>query len=532
MRRAVFAIRLLPLLLGLQVASPESAFAQLTGEGSEYWTQNVPGVPGDPESADLMGYTLASGDFDGDGFDDLAIDSALDGEPAAGAIHVLYGGPAGFSTARLQYWTEDSPGVPGTAEAPDKFGLALAAGDFDDDGFDDLGIGIPGKQIDGQAAAGSVVVLFGGPGGLDSAGAQLWDDSNLPISLDLHDGFGSSLAAGHFDQDAFADLAIGAPRESVLGVDDAGAVLVLYGSVTGLTATGVQTWHQDVAGVAGEAEVEELFGYSLASGDFDGDAYDDLAVGVVSDIVDGVDAGSVNVLYGSSTGLAVAGNQLWNQGSSGLGFSVEAGDGFGWALAAGDFRGDGVDGLAVGVPFEAAGSFTRMGVVHVLNGSISSGLTGTGAVLLRQGVSGLPGDLGDDHRFGSTLAAGDFEGDGFDDLAIGALFDDAPPSIPLAGTVTVLSGAAAGLQTAGSQYWSEASPGVPGVPASGDGFGTALVAGDFRGDGGMELAIGASGEEVEGVSAGAAIVLNGVSIQIFLDGFESGDSERWDSSVP
>ena len=132
------------------------------------------------------------------------------------------------------------------------------------------------------------------------------------------------------------------------------------------------------AAVAGTPTGQSLLG------DFNGDGYDDLAVGVpYEDVVtggsDNVDAGSVTVIYGSASGLTAAGNQVWTQGTAGMLDVVEPGDAFGYALAVGDFNGDGRDDLAVGVPnegfaSEGLGRLAAAGAVQVIYGS-AAGLT-------------------------------------------------------------------------------------------------------------------------------------------------------------
>ena len=100
---------------------------------------------------------------------------------------------------------------------------------------------------------------------------------------------------------------------------DAGAVNILYGSASGLTAAGNQFWTQDNPGILERAEAGDLFGSALATGDFDGDGFADLAVGVPFENVGSVsDAGAVNILYGSASGLTAAGNQFWAQDSPGI----------------------------------------------------------------------------------------------------------------------------------------------------------------------------------------------------------------------
>jgi hypothetical protein len=141
------------------------------------------------------------------------------------------------------------------------------------------------------------------------------------------------MTAGDFDVDGADDLAIGAPDEGLGGTIQAGAVHVLYGSGSGVSATGSQLWHQDTTGIADDAEDRDSFGLSLTVGDFIGDGADDLAAGARAEDVDGAFlAGAVNVIYGSGPGLTATGNQFWHQNTPGILGAVEEGDAFGAAL--------------------------------------------------------------------------------------------------------------------------------------------------------------------------------------------------------
>jgi len=116
-------------------------------------------------------------------------------------------------------------------------------------------------------AAGAVTVIYGSATGLSAAGDQFWhqDTSGVADAAEPIDIFGSSLAAANFGKSSAADLAVGVSREGVGAVDGAGAVNVLYGSATGLGASGDQFWHQSVAGVVGEgAEADDRFGRALS----------------------------------------------------------------------------------------------------------------------------------------------------------------------------------------------------------------------------------------------------------------------------
>ena len=127
-----------------------------------------------------------------------------------------------------------------------------------------------------------------------------------------------------FDADGFADQAIGIPGEAVSGVDDAGAVHVLYGSATGLAAARNRLWHQDSLNVAGTAGAGDRFGEATTCGDFNADRFDDLAVGVLGEDEAARDGGAVNVIYGSRVGLVRSEAFLWTQDSPDVAGSCRA----------------------------------------------------------------------------------------------------------------------------------------------------------------------------------------------------------------
>jgi FG-GAP-like repeat/FG-GAP repeat len=447
-------------------------------------------------------------DFNNDGFADLAVGVAgenLGARSNAGAVNVLYGAAGGLTGARSQLFTQDSSGVPGGSEPGDGFGDALAVGDFDGDGFADLAVGVTVEDLGAIVDAGAVNVLYGSAGGLTGAGSQLFtqDSPGVGSSAEREDNFGGTLAAGDFDGDGFADLAVGVWRENVGAAANGGAVNVLYGTAGGLTGTGSQFLTQASPGVPGVVEADDEVGVALGAGDFNRDRFADLAVGAPGEDYAGAPdrGGAVNVLPGSARGLTGSGSRLFTQNSPGVPGVAESGDNFGLALAVGDFAGDGFVDLAVGGA-EDVGTAEDAGAINVLPGS-AGGLTGTGSQLLTRNSPGVPGSAEPNDGFGFiSLAAGDFDGDGDADLAVGVA---EPLGIPGAGAVVALPGSAGGLTGTGSQLFTQDSPGVPDSAEFRDGFGSVLAASNFNNDGFADLAVGVLGETVDSIEFGGAV---------------------------
>ncbi|MET9564698.1 MULTISPECIES: esterase [Streptomyces] len=196
------------------------------------------------------GPVSASGDIDNDGYDDL-----VTGEPnspddggetmTGGLVGVRYGGENGPGD-EVQWWTQDSPGVPGTAERGDGWGTDLSVADTDGDGYADVAIGAAGEDIGTVADAGAVWVLRGASDGLRATGARSWDQNSadVPGVPEKGDKWGGQVRLTDPNRDGRFGLLASAPGENA----GDGFVWVLSAGTGGITASGAWTYGAETLG--------------------------------------------------------------------------------------------------------------------------------------------------------------------------------------------------------------------------------------------------------------------------------------------
>jgi hypothetical protein len=361
--------------------SEGKAFAYL-GSASGLSTAPSWTAEGDQDGA-YFGHSVATaGDVNGDGFDDVIVGAdGFDG--GEGKAFAYYGSASGLST------TADWTATSGQLDAA--FGGSVgSAGDANGDGYDDVVVGAL-YWGDDQVSEGAAFVYQGSASGLSTTPSWMADGDQSTAY------FGSSVGgAGDVNGDGFDDVVVGAPQYDD-GQTDEGRAFVFHGSAAGLSSTPAWTAESNKASA--------FFGVSVGTaGDVNADGFDDAMVGAY--VYAG--RGAAFAYHGSASGLSPTPNWTVKSNQEAADFGISVGTG-------GDFDGDGYADVLVGAHQYDHGQ-PNEGAAFAYYGSAS-------------GLSITPRWSGEGNQanafFGFALGtAGNVNGDGFDDVIVGAVFYD------------------------------------------------------------------------------------------------------------
>jgi hypothetical protein len=497
--------------------------------------------PAQPEFAGWYGAAVAVGDFNGDGYDDIAVGAPFMDLSAhsSGRVEIWFGQPGRF------FFRSN----PLSFAKPDSFaGTSLAAGDFDHDGKDELAFSAPsypsvdahGTAHPGAGRVGIVKCNFG-----TCWIAQTLDELN---TWDLvprdDDRFGWTLATGNFNDDTLDDLAVGVPGDDRAAGTDTGSAVVFYGDFDAPLLGTRQNTAFNLVIAAGENGIDgtpgpfDEMGDALVACDVDHDGIDDLAIGAPIRTVGGATAaGQVHILRGFPSGLVDAGQQLLSDDDFPNGQSQQ-GDDFGAALGCLRHR-----YLVIGVPgqqVKPTGADTPVdgaGKALVVPPSVGGADPANAETLNENNDAGGSVPEKDDH-FGQALSppvrlSGSPAGSpAHDALIVGAPDENinGVPDCGLTDTYLVRDNPIPGNVVRAVQTLSDLAGFLSAPARPEDGWGDATAIGDFDNDGQPDLVVGliryaAGGQE----ESGAVQVLFGA---LFADGFESHSLARWSAHSP
>jgi len=447
------------------------------------------------DAGDSAGMSVAgAGDVNGDGYDDILIGALLDedGGFQAGQTYIIFGKASGWaidanlSNADASFWGEDADDLSGRSIA--------GAGDVNGDGYDDILIGAIWDE-DGGSQSGQTYLIFGKASGwvmdtdLSNVDASFWGEA-------AEDRAGWSVAgAGDVNGDGYDDILIGA-RLNDDGGSGAGQTYLILGKTSGwamdtdLSNADASFWGED----SGDGSGSSVAG----AGDVNGDGYDDILIGAPSDDDGGIIAGQTYLIFGKASGwymdtdLSFADASFWGEDLADISGGSVAG--------AGDVNSDGYDDILIGANGDDDGG-NAAGQTYLILGKASGWSMDTD---LSNADASFWGEDAEDRSGASVAGAGDVNGDGYDDIIIGAPGDEDGGGLDTGQTYLILGNASGwsmdtDLSNADASFWGEDLEDSSGSSVAG--------AGDVNGDGYYDILIGARNDDDGGSGAGQTYLI-------------------------
>lgn len=457
----------------IALCSAMSASAQLSGSGDRFLVVGENLLKGAPDGS--FGFDgMVTGDLDCDGRDDLVVlqpgsSVNVSGNQISGGVVTVIptrglNGPS--ATASFE-WHQGVAGVPGAVESADLFGTSATIADLNNDGCGDLFIGAPGEDVGSLSNSGAAYGFLG-----DATDVLRTDRTGIINGEFANERTGSGLVGRG---GLFGRLFVSRSGTNATGpVSNVGSVTRHAFLSSGTAFLGGDDLLSDI---------RNLVGTSISANDRWGSEF----VGAGSVVaLRGVGAGEVSLI----TGIGSVEQRRQRLPSSDD------------TIAFGDFDGNGSSEFVQKNSNSTLSIYTLQGLNYVLDQSIATGL-----------VAGV------EFTFVNSVAIGDFNRDGFDDLAIG--YPGIPDLTPTSGNVLVLRGSASGLVSSTPQRLHQGFDGLLDSSESSDFFGATLTVGDFNGDGTDDLAVGVPGEKVLTETRGGIHLVLGVpQVQVFANGFE------------
>ncbi len=495
------------------------------------------------EVSDFFGHGVSGGgDINGDGFDDLVVGVGLGDAAAtdAGAAHVIYG-KAGATRSNVDLSTFTATNgftVTGTAAADYLGDSVNLTNDLNGDGYDEMVVLAPGNS-DGAADAGTAYVIWGKAGATRSNIATAsfgasdgfkilgYETSDLMGDADAGDPMNGQYmdSQGDFNGDGIADLILGHHLSDVDGTNE-GVVYVIYGK-TGATRSDINLNSLGTDGFVirpGTVASGYLGKGVRFAGDFNGDGYDDIVVGAGYSDQTAANAGEAYVIFGSGSSSYT--DVLLSNINGTNGFKIVTSDTNAWlgsSVASGDVNGDGLTDLIIANTAGDTNGRTDNGAVHIIYGSaagapyanvnVDSMLSSTGYTIY--------GAINSDFAGHAIDTAGDFDGDGIDDIVIGTWVEDTGGGD--AGAAWIVYGTSGTARADLDLLNIDSNDGFMIVGAgAGDYLGRNVSHGDINGDGFSDLILTAMYGDKGIANAGEAYVIWGKDFRGQLDSGVTG----------